>query len=316
MQNYEFFIERIAKAANLEVAEVERRVEAKKAKLSGLISKEGAAQIIAAELGINFENQNLKISEIVPGMRRVNVVGKVISVFPVREFEKGERKGRVASFVLADETGTIRTVLWDEKHIERVESGDISQGIVVEIKNASSREGEIHLSGMSQLERSSQVIENAKTEEEVELKELADVRKGQRVFVRGTVVQLFPPRFYFVCPECNKKVVLEGEKFICAEHGEVRAKDRAILNFVLDDGTDNLRVVVFSEQIKDLVDESFLKDEAKLNEFTEDFLGEEVFVEGIVKQNALFNNLEIISSRVERVDVEKLVAELELQIGR
>ena len=50
MQNYDLLIERIAKASGLEKEEVERKVEAKKAKLSGLISKEGAAQIIAAEL--------------------------------------------------------------------------------------------------------------------------------------------------------------------------------------------------------------------------------------------------------------------------
>ena len=87
MQNYDLLIERIAKAANLEKSEIEERVEAKKAKLSGLISREGAAQIIAAELGINFENQDLKISEMMPGMRRVNVIGKIINLFPVREFE-------------------------------------------------------------------------------------------------------------------------------------------------------------------------------------------------------------------------------------
>jgi len=43
-------------------AEGEAKVEDKKAKLSGLISKEGAAQIIAAELGVNFEDQDLKLN--------------------------------------------------------------------------------------------------------------------------------------------------------------------------------------------------------------------------------------------------------------
>ena len=78
MQNYELLIERIAKSSGLEKDEVERKVEAKKAKLSGLISKEGAAQIIAAELGINFEDQELKVSELTAGMRKVNIVGKSI----------------------------------------------------------------------------------------------------------------------------------------------------------------------------------------------------------------------------------------------
>jgi len=60
MNNYELLIDRIAKSASLEKSEVERKVEAKKAKLSGLISKEGAAQIIAAELGINFDGSGFE----------------------------------------------------------------------------------------------------------------------------------------------------------------------------------------------------------------------------------------------------------------
>ena len=149
MQNYDLLIERIAKSAGLEKEEVGRRVEAKKAKLSGLISKEGAAQIIAAELGINFEDQDLKISELMPGMKRANVIGKVINLFPVREYSKNGREGKVANFVIADETGNVRVVLWDVNHIELIENGTIKQGDVVEIKNGSTRDSEIHLSGFS-----------------------------------------------------------------------------------------------------------------------------------------------------------------------
>ena len=48
MENYNKLVERISKVSNLSAEEIERKVEAKKAKLSGLISKEGAAQIVAA----------------------------------------------------------------------------------------------------------------------------------------------------------------------------------------------------------------------------------------------------------------------------
>ena len=78
MQNYDLLIDRIVRSSELEKEEIERRIEAKKAKLSGLISKEGAAQIIAAELGINFEDQEVKINELMPGMRKVNLIGKII----------------------------------------------------------------------------------------------------------------------------------------------------------------------------------------------------------------------------------------------
>jgi replication factor A1 len=191
MQNYDMLIERISQSAGLEREEIERKVEAKKAKLSGLISKEGAAQIIAAELGINFEDQDLKIRELMSGMKKVNVVGKIITLFPVREFEKNGRSGKVANFILADETGNTRVVLWDVNHIVLIEEKSIKEGDVVEIKNGSTRESEIHLSGFSELKKSDVVLEDVKTESVNEDAILGEVRQGQNVRVRGVVVQVF-----------------------------------------------------------------------------------------------------------------------------
>lgn len=310
MQNYDLLVERIVRASGLEQEEVQRKIEAKKAKLSGLISKEGAAQIVAAELGISFEDQDLKINEVMPGMRKVNVVGKIINLFPVREFSKNGREGKVSNFILADDTGSIRVVLWDMKHISMIEGGVVKQGDVVEIKNGSSRESEIHLSGFSEFKKSATEMNDVKTSRPVDDVNLIDARQGQNIKARGLVVKVFQPRFYSVCPTCNKKVVSEDGVFKCAEHGIVDAKDRAILNFVLDDGTESMRVVMFSDQIKQLIEEEKLKDETEYNKFREDFLGSEIFLSGRVNRNQLFNNLEVVASGVEKVDVEKLIEEL------
>jgi len=311
MQNYELLVDRIAKSAGLEKEEVERRVEAKKAKLSGLISREGAAQIIASELGISFEDQDLKINELMPGMKRINVVVKVLNIFPVREFEKNGRSGKVANFVIADETGNTRAVLWDTNHIDLIEKGIVKIGDVVEIKNASTRDSEIHLSGFSELKKSNASMGDVKTEAMTVEKSLDEVHQGQNVRVRGTIVQIFQPRFYSVCPECNKKVVSEGEIFRCVEHGAIMPKNRAILNFVLDDGTETMRIVMFSDSISLLIPEEDLKNGEKAATFRDDFLGTEIYLSGNVKRNQLFNNLEIVASNVEKVDVDKLVVELE-----
>lgn len=316
MQNYDLLIKRISKSAGIDKEDVERRVEAKKAKLSGLISKEGAAQIIAAELGINFEDQDLKISELMIGMRNVNVVGKIINLFPVREYSKNGRDGKVVNFIIADDTGNIKVVLWDVNHIELIENETIKKGDVVEIKNGVTRENEIHLSGFGGFKKSDVKMENVKTEAIVDEKTIEEAKQGQMVKIRGVVVQLFQPRFYSVCPECNKKVTniseesTESKKFKCAEHGEVSPKERAILNFVLDDGTESMRVVMFSNQIEKLIPEADLKDENKAAAFRDDFIGTEIYLSGIVKRNQLFNNLEIVASSVEKVDIEKLIEKL------
>lgn len=314
MQNYDLLLDKISKSAGLERLEVERRVEAKRAKLSGLISKEGAAQIIAAELNISFEDGDLKINQLMPGLKRVNVIGKIVNIFPVRTFEKNGRQGKVSNFIIADETGSTRAVLWDVNHIAFIENGDIKVGDVVELKNGAVRDSEIHLSSFSELKKSSESMGEVKVQQASVEVSLEEIRQGQTAKSRGVVVQIFQPRFYSVCPNCNKKAVVEEDKFRCAEHGIIEPKKKAILNFVIDDGSESVRVVMFSDQINSLINEADLEDEAKFNLFKKDFLGAEIYVSGRVNRNQLFNNLEIVANGIEKVDVEKLIVELEAKV--
>jgi replication factor A1 len=311
MQNYEMLVDKISRAAALAKEEVERKIEAKKAKLSGLISKEGAAQIVAAELGVNFENEMFKVSELIPGMKKVNLVGKIINIFPVREYNKNGRQGKIGSFILADETGSLRAVLWDTNHISLIEKDEIKLDDVVEVRNATMREHEMHLTSFSEIKKSSVAIENVKRDRNFSEKCIKDIQENQPVKFRATIVQFFPPRFFHVCPECGKKAVQGAEGFDCQAHGRVQAKERAILNLVVDDGTESIRVVLFSEQINKLTKEEDLREPEKLSLIREDILGTEVFITGTAKKNQLFNNIEMGVSDISRVDVEKLVAELE-----
>lgn len=311
-ENYDLLLERISSSAGLAKTEVEKRVEARRAKLSGLISKEGAAQIIAAELGVKFDNVQLKISELMAGMKKVNVVGKVISIFPVRSFDKNGKSGKVANFIIADETGNSRVVLWDTNHIALIENGEIKQDDVVQITNASTREGEIHLSGFSELKKSNAVISGiVKTEKNFAEKTIESLQEGNSVSVRGVVVQVFTPRFFSVCSSCGKKVVADAEGFSCAEHGRAVPTERALLNFVIDDGTDSLRVVLFSDQLEKLIPMDKLKDSLSFVDFKTDFLGTELSIKGIVRKNALFNNLELTGNEITKVDPTILSETLE-----
>ena len=234
-----------------------------------------------------------------------------MNIFPVREFEKNDRKGKVANFILADDTGSTRVVLWDTNHIALIEDETIKVGDVVEIKNGSTRDSEIHLSSFGELKKSSVEMAEVRSAPVASEVSLEEARQGMNVKVRGVVVQVFQPRFYSVCTTCNKKVLKKDDgSFSCAEHGVVEKKDRAILNFVLDDGKESMRVVMFSDQIKAIVPEEDLSDEAKAAEFRDDFLGTEIILSGRVNRNQLFNNLEIVASNVEKVDVEKLIENL------
>ena len=295
MDNYDKLLERISKASDLDIEELKRKVEAKRAKLSGLISKEGAVQIIAAELGISFEGERLKISELVQGMKRVNVIGKITRVFPIREFKKNDREGKIGSFLLGDETSNVRVVLWDISHISLIEKGELKEGDVVEISNGGFRNGELHLSTFSDIKSSNEKLDDVKTDRAFSLGRLSDASLGKNMKVRAIIVQTFEPRYF----DSKQK---EGEKGV-------------VLNIVLDDGTENIRAVLFGEVIKGLgITDDELFSLEKFNEKREQLLGEEKFFSGNFRNNSFFNRTEMVVDNVEKIDSDELVKELEAKV--
>jgi len=303
--NYDKIVEKIAKFSGLKIEEVNRKIEAKRAKLSGLISQEGAAQIVAAELGINFENEKLKIDELLPGMRKINLFGKIINLFPVRTFktQKGE-EGKVLNFILADETSNIKVVLWDTNHISLIEKGEVKENDIVELSNASMRENEIHLGSFSEFKKSNQKMEDVRTERIVKEKKICDFRIGDQLSVRAFVVQSFQPKFFEVSKETGRKMT-DNER----EQG-VPTEKRALINIVIDDGTESIRTVLFNENLSTLGLKD-LENPERLSYQMEDLLGKEMVFSGNVRKNNFFNNEEFIIDSLKEVNIDELITQLE-----
>lgn len=309
--NYEKILTVMSTSSGIGKEEIENRILAKQKKISGLISKEGAAQIIAAELGISFDNEKFKIDELSPRMKKVNLVGKIISVFPVRTYmSKNGQEGKVVNMVVADETGNIKTVLWDKNHIKLVEDGTIAQGSVVELTNASMREGEIHLGSFSDFKPSKETMAQVKTEKMTKEKKISEFNVSDSVKTRAFVVQMFEPKFFHVCVQCKKKATNDGESFVCEAHGKVIPEKRALINIVLDDGTGTMRSVLFNEAIQKL-GLTNLEDYESLNQQKQKIIGKEMIFHGMVKNNKFFNNTELIIDDIEEIDVDKLLVQLE-----
>jgi len=309
--NYERILEKIAKASGIDRSEIENMVEARRSKLSGLISKEGAAQVIASELGVSFENEKLKIDELLPGMRNVTVTGKVITLFPVRSFKtKRGDESKVANMWIADDSSNIKVVLWDTNHVQLIEKGEIKEGTVVDIKNAMMRDSELHLGNFSEIKPSSELFENVVTEKILREKNIFDFKKGDNVSTRAFVVQAFEPRFFHVCPECGKKVTSEGDSFVCIQHEKVVPEKRAVSSIVLDDGTESIRAVLFHDILGKLGITDF-HDADMLSRQKEEILGKEMIFSGNVRNNAFFNTPEFIVNDVREVDLDELIVSLE-----
>jgi len=306
--SYEQILEMISKNTNLSVDEVERQIEAKRAKLSGLISKEGAAQIVASELGISFDKQKMKISELLTGMKKISIVGKIIKINRVIEYNKNGRQGKIGSFNLADDSANIRVVLWDTNHIELIEKGTIKEGDSVEIEGGDVRNGEIHLSAFAELKKTDVTFEKIQETPVTHEKNISEIVVNENVVLRSFIVQIFGPNFFFVCPECNKKVASENT---CSEHGTVVPNKKAIVNFILDDGSSTIRCTLFDEQIRKLATDAELESSETFMAKRDELLGKEFIIEGNARKSNFSGETELIANALHEVNLDELVKKLE-----
>ncbi|HJO14969.1 MAG TPA: hypothetical protein QGG70_02880 [Candidatus Pacearchaeota archaeon] len=305
--NYLQLVEFISQSSGVSIEDIERKIEAKQAKLAGLISKEGAAQVIAAELNVNFDKQMIKIAQMVPGMRKINLVGKIIELAPIREYNKNGRSGKIGSFVLADDTSNVRTVLWDENHIDLIGKGDIKMDVVVEIGNASIRNGELHLGSFSEIKISKKKIDNVVTEKPVFVKKVKDFNVGDNVSARAFIVNMFEPKFFEVCPECRRKAV-NGN---CNDHGQIKPEKRSLLSLVIDDGSDNIRCTIFHDELEKIISMKELENLELFVVKRKELLGKEMIVKGQVRKNQMFDSNDFIINEIEDIKLDELITELE-----
>ena len=326
--NYEQILNKL-KEKGLSQSEIDSKIKAKMSQLSGLVSKEGAAHIIANESGIKIfeEIKEIKINNAQAGMRDVNLNGKVTLVFDVRAFKTDKREGKVGSFIVGDETGTIRVVLWDESHLDIMQK-QIKEGQIIRVENGYIKENrgykEIHLNNRSKIilnppnikiEDVHQTRVNVSNSKKI--KELTENDKS--VSLKGTIVQIFDPRFFEVCSQCGKRAKLEGSSFKCNEHGNVNPEYSSVINCVLDDGSESIRVVFFRDLVAKCLGIN-LEDLSKLRENPAQFenlkdvvLGKQIKIDGRVVKNDMFNRIEFISNNVEELNPEMLLKELEIK---
>jgi len=317
--SYEQLVNFISKSAGLSIEDVQRRIDAKKAKLSDLISKEGAAQIVASELGITFDKQRVKINELLTNMRKANVIGKILKIYPVRSFKKKNAESKVCSMLMGDETANIRVVLWDTNQIKLVEDGTIIEGSIVEIKDSSVRgddsKKELHLGNTSGIALSTEKVENViMKEESVVLKKISEVKHNNFVNFRATIVQAFEPRFFSICPECKSKAVQEADGFSCMTHGKIVPLTRAVLNLVLDDGSGNIRGVCFSDMIERIfaLNMDDLKDSVNFLSKKQDLLGKEMLFSGKVRESQY--GMEVLLQDANDLEPDEIINELSKEV--
>jgi replication factor A1 len=290
-------VTKISASTGLSEQEVQQKIKAKIEQLYGLVSEEGAAHIIANENGIKlFEiSGTLKIKDIMMGMKSVEVVGKVMRKYEMREFNTEKRKGKVANLMLADDSGSIRVVFWNEKTNDFTQIKDED---VIKIKGAYVRDNagrkELHMGDNSLVTINPEnVTINTRERKEYARKHIKELTDGISAEVVGTVLQVFDVKFFEVCSKCNKRMRLKEDQFACDEHGQQIPAYNYVLNVYLDDGTGNIRTIFWKQQsqrLLKLTDKEF--DTIRTNpetfeKYKTDMLGTQIKILGTAKSNMM-----------------------------
>ncbi|MBU2560204.1 hypothetical protein KKA03_04840 [archaeon] len=242
-------IRTIANESDLDAGELENRILEKQSELGGLVTQEGAAHIVANEIGINLSRGAsdapvLKIENIIPGQNSVDIVGRVSRIFPTREFDKKDgSKGRVCSIILLDNTGSIRVVFWDED-VTLIEDGKIEEGKLLKIRGGYSKESqkgepEVHL-GMK-----ARIIPEPKDADEEDFpraqkrdRKIAELKEeGGSVDVVFKVIRIYEPREFDRSDKTKGKVV----------------------NLVIGDETGTAKLVLWDKDVE-LIERSLIKE--------------------------------------------------------
>jgi len=302
---FETVLEKL-KENGLSDEDIETKIKQKMDQLSGLISREGAAHIIANEMGIKLVEKTsgrLKIKDVMTGMRNVECVGKITNVFDVREFQRRDgNPSKVGSFIIGDETGTIRITCWGD---QANNVSGLAKDNIVKISSAYVRDNqgrkELHLNDNSKLlvnppgENIGDISFQAREFDKKKINELTD--NVMNVEIMGTVVGVDALRFFEVCPQCGKRARMKRDEFVCEGHGAVQPDYSYVMNIILDDGSGNIRAVCFREMVEkcltlDKAQMLALKDTPDLSTKKDSLLGGIIKAKGRVKRNQMFDRLE------------------------
>jgi replication factor A1 len=147
------------------------KVDEKVEQMSGLCDRKTAALLVANDLGVSETgNDVVKISDISPN-NNVKFIAKVVSVFGTKDFNKNDgTEGKVGNLIVADETGSIRLTLWDDK-ASLIESGEFEVDQSLQI-NGYAKEGykglEVHIGQYGTIDEADEHIDTSANSQKIE----------------------------------------------------------------------------------------------------------------------------------------------------
>ena len=237
------------------------------------------------------------ISELNDGDRNVRLIGRVINIYDPNEFQRADgSKGTVRTIEIADGTGVIRASFWDEKSETPLNVGDT---IKIENPRVNLRDDKIELSvgrNTNVTKASDEETEKLPSFDDIKemiykTKKIDDIGEEDRnIKVTGQIVEAYGNRIlYEMCPNCNKRVSLVDNIYICDICGEEIDEPNylMIIPCVIEDDTGTMRVTFFRTAAEELIGMKMQEiieviqktgDEGSLEDKVSDLVGHEITI--------------------------------------
>ncbi len=183
--------------------EVLRMIKEKKASAEDFFTDEAAARMVASDLAVRILIEPLQpkmeIKHLISGVNDATVTGRIIIVHHPQTFTRSDMtEGKVAHLLIADRSGTLRVVLWDEK-TRIVENGKIKQGQIAKFSHGYTRKGfdgqlELHLGSQAEIEPAPpDADESAYPHVTQFLKKIEEItNKDKKTNVVGIIQRIYP----------------------------------------------------------------------------------------------------------------------------
>jgi replication factor A1 len=286
MDEIESLISQITSKLKVSREEILRRLEDKRQRTGGLISNDVLLRMIAAELGVEIAankigEPTLLIGNLVPGLSDVTVAGRVVAVFPRKDSEKGKKgkRPRTASLMIADKSGTIHVVLWDDKTVY-VEQNKVRVGQILKFRHGYTKEGrlgnvELHIGEKGEVEIEPEVIKVNNfpkiTELATKIGMLTSAFKNKRINIVGKVEKILKTSTFTRRDFSVGKVM---RLILADETGEIPV---VVWNDKVDEAErlakEGARLYIANAKVKKALEEGFeihVDSRAYINTFTEE----------------------------------------------
>lgn len=130
----------LEKKPEVTLDQIREMIDNKKRKIgAGYLTDQGALFLVGSDLGVSFENASrtqLGIKDLYVGARDVNLVGRILSIYPKRVFTKKETGEEITNMTITiiDESGSIRMKIW-ENLIPEIDKLELKPGSLIKITN-------------------------------------------------------------------------------------------------------------------------------------------------------------------------------------